>query len=147
MAVAWPNVRGRLAAHLPTLLGAGVTVYDGPVVTGDSPAAYVTVAHQPSSDAEDAGRYAQTLGPDGFRATEVGSVLLEFAAVTGDSTVPSAFGMVDALQAWVQKDQTLGGLLVTGSVVTISVDVLQAVNTAGAVQRLLASLDYTTDVI
>lgn len=147
MAVAWPSVRARLASQLPTVVGASVTVYDGPVVTGDAPTAYVTVAFQPSTEDEDAGSYEQTLGPDGFSATEVGSVLLEFGAITGDSTVPSAFTMVDALQGWVQKNQTLEGLLVTGSVVTVSVGVLHAQNTAGAVQRLLASVDYTTDVI
>lgn len=142
MTVAWPTVRARLASHLPTVTG--VTVYDGPVVTGDSPAAYVTVAHQPSVDEDAAGSYEQAqTGPGGFLAEESGTVLLEVAAVTGDSTVPSAFGIGDKIHAWVQADQTLG-VLTPGSTSSVSVEVLQAQNTAGAVQRLLLTLSYTT---
>lgn len=146
MAVAWPTVRARLAAALPAVVGAGVTVYDGPVVTGDTPSAYLTVAHQPSLEDETAGSYEQTqTGPDGYLSEETGTVLMELAAVTGDSTVPSAFTAADAIHAWVQADQTLG-VLTPGSTSSLSVEVLQAQNTAGAVQRLLLTLTYSTRV-
>lgn len=142
MAVAWPTVRARLAAALPAVTGS--TVYDGPVVTGDSPAHYVTVAHRPSVDEDSAGSYEQDRSSNsGFVAEERGTVLLEVAAVTGDSTVPSAFGIADAIHAWVQADQTLG-VLTPGSTSSVAVEVLQAQNTAGAVQRLLLTLSYTT---
>ena len=144
MSVAWPTIRARLAVALPAVLGAGVTVYDGPVVTGDAPLAFVTVAHQPSTDDDAAGEYSQTqTGPGGFVSEESGTVLLEVAAVTGDSTVPSAFVMADAIHSWVQADQTLG-VMTVGSTSSLAVEVLQAQNTAGAVQRLLLTLSYAT---
>ena len=146
MAVAWPTIRARLASALPFVVGASVTVYDGPVVTGDSPAAYVTVAHQPSTDDEAAGDYEQTqTGPGGYLSEESGTVLLEIAAVTGDSVVPSAFATADAIHAWVQADQRLG-VMTPGSTSSLAVEVLQAQNTAGAVQRLLLTLTYFTRV-
>lgn len=146
MAVAWPTVRARLATALPAVVGSSVTVYDGPVVTKDSPPAYLTVAHQPSVDDPSAGGYEQTqTGPGGFASEESGTVLLELAAVTGDSSVPDVFTTADAVHAWVQADQTLG-VLTPGSTASLAVDVLQAQNTAGAVQRLLLTLSYFTRV-
>lgn len=145
MAVAWPLVRARLAEALPAVLGSSVTVYDGPVITGDNPAAYLTVAHQPSTDDDSAGGYTQThTGPGGFLAEETGTVLLEAAAVTGDPVVPDAFTLADAVHSWVQADQTLG-VLSQGSTSSVSVEVLQQ-NAAGAVQRLLLTLTYFTRV-
>lgn len=144
MSVAWAAVRARLASHLPEVLPAGTAVYNGPVVTGDSPACYVTVAHQPSTEDESAGGYEQELEPmGGYVAKETGTVLLEAAAVTGNPTMPSAFDLVASLQAWVQADQTLG-VLSPGSTSSLSVDVLQDQNQAGAVQRLLVTLSYAT---
>lgn len=144
MAVAWPTVRSRLAAALPAVVGSGVTVYDGPVVTGDSPAAYLTIAHQPSVDEDSAGSYEQDREPvGGFVVSETGEVLLEVGAVTGDIAVPDAFGIADDIHAWVQADQTLG-VLTPGSTSALAVEVLQAQNTAGAVQRLLLTLSYFT---
>lgn len=146
MAVAWPTVRARLASYLPTVVGAGVMVFDGPVTSGDSPAAYITVAHQPSTEDESAGSYEQTqTGPGGYLAEETGTVLLEVAAVSGDEVVPSAFAVVDLIHAWVQADQRLG-VLPQGSTSAVEVEVLQANNAAGAVQRLLVTLTYTTRV-
>ena len=146
MAVAWPTIRARLASALPAVVGASVTVYDGPVVTGDSPLAFVTVAHQPSTDDESAGDYEQTqTGPGGYLSEESGTVLLEVAAVTGDPVVPSAWTTADAIHAWVQADQTLG-VMTPGSTSSLAVEVLQAQNTAGAVQRLLLTLSYFTRV-
>lgn len=144
MSAAWPVVRARLAAHLPTILPAGTAVYDGPVLTGDSPAAYVTVAHRPSVEDESAGEYSQDRTPiTGYVAEETGTVLLEVAAVSGNPDMPSAFGLVAAIQSWVQNDQTLG-VLTPGSAAALSVEVLQDQNQAGAVQRLLVTLSYFT---
>jgi hypothetical protein len=144
MAAAWPLVRARLAAALPAVVGAGVTVYDGPKVTNDSPTAYLTIAHQPSVDEDSAGSYDQDrVTNSGYVATESGTVLMELGALTGDPALPDAFGTADAIHAWVQADQTLG-VLTPGSTATLAVEVLQAQNTAGAVQRLLLTLTYTT---
>lgn len=146
MAVAWPTVKARLAAALPAVVGAGVTVIDGPVISGDNPAAYLTVGHQPSVEDETAGTYEQTRTPTGgFVAEETGTVLMELAALTGNPDVPDSFATADAVHAWVQADQTLG-VLTPGSTSTLSVEVLEAQNRAGAVQRLLLTLTYTTRV-
>lgn len=146
MAVAWPTVRARLATALPAVVGSSVTVYDGPVVTGDNPPSYLTVAHQPSVEDETAGSYEQTqTGPGGYLSEETGTVLLEVGAITGDSEVPDAFTTADAIHSWVQADQTLG-VLSPGSTSSLAVEVLQAQTTAGAVQRLLLTLTYFTRV-
>lgn len=143
MAVAWPSVKARLAAALPAVVGAGVTVIDGPVIGGDNPAAYLTIGHQPSTEDEMAGGYEQAQdGYGGFLAEERGTVLMELGAVTGDSVVPSVFTAADLISAWVQADQTLG-VLTPGSTASLEVDVLQQ-NAAGAVQRLLLTLSYFT---
>jgi len=143
VAVLWPIVRDRLVTILPTLPGFGaVTVYDGPVTSGDTPATYVTVGWQPRTEDESAGSFTQLEGPDGFSVTEDGAVLMEFAAVTGDSTVPDAFAMYGALATWLQQNPRLG-ILVPGSLASLQVEVAEAQNTAGAVQRLLVGLLYT----
>lgn len=144
MAVAWPAVRARLASALQSVVGAAVTVYDGPVVTGQNPTAYLTIAARPSSSDESGGSFAQDVGPDGFSALESGSVLCELAGVTGSTTVPDVFASFDAIAAHVQADQTLGGALLPGSTATVSADVEQAQTTSGAVQRLLLTIAYTT---
>lgn len=144
MTVAWPTVRARLASQLPAVVGAGATVYDGPVVTGDAPSAYVTVAHQPSVDTDSAGDYSQDRTSfGGYVAEERGSILLEVAAVSGDPAVPDAFTIAAAVHDWVQADQTLGVLSADATCV-LGTTVLQSQNAAGAVQRLLLTLTYTT---
>ena len=83
MTVAWPTVRARLAAELPDLLP-GVTVSDGPILSGNSPQAYLTIAHQPSAESLSAGGYDNAQeGTGGFLGQERGTVLLEAGAVTG----------------------------------------------------------------
>jgi hypothetical protein len=146
MTVAWPLIRARLAVALPAVVGPDVTVYDGPVVTGDTPAAYLTVAHQPSIEDETAGTFEQAqTGVGGYLAEESGTVLMELAAVTGNSTVPDVFATATAVSAWMQADQTLG-VLTPGSTSSLTVEVLQDQNNAGAVQRLLLTLSYFTRV-
>jgi hypothetical protein len=147
MAVAWPAVKDRLVALLPTLLPTGALVFDGPVPTGEGPAAYVTVGWQPSTDDESAGSYAQARDLEGFAAAETGTVLLEFGAITGEVEMPDAFGLVDALQAYVQANQSLGGVLGGAPTVSLDVEVAQAQNVAGAVQRLLVTLTYSCQVV
>lgn len=143
MAVAWPSVRAALAASMPNVVGPSVRVYDGPVVTGETPAAYLTVGHTPSSDDESAGSFSQDVGPDGFSAIESGTVVAELAAVTGSTTIPDVFATFDAIAAYVQGDMTLGGTLLPGSTLTVSVDVEQSQTTSGAVHRLLLTFAYT----
>lgn len=139
--VAWLAVKNRLVAALPSVVGA--KVYDGPVVTGEHPEAYVTVGWSPSEDAE-AGSFDAQVGQDGFSSTESGSVVCEFAAVNGSRRMPDAFAMFSAAAAWVQADMTLGGTLTQGSTCTISARVAQAQTTAGATQRLVVSVNYFT---
>lgn len=141
MAVAWPDVRAKLASALPGVLP-GVTVFNGPPVTGENPAAYLTLAARTTDDS--AGGFTQDVGPDGFSALESGTVLAELAGVTGSTTVPDVFATFDAIAAYVQANQTLAGALLPGSTVTVSADVEQAQTTSGAVQRLLLSFTYTT---
>lgn len=146
MAVAWPIVKARLASALPAVVGSTVTVIDGPVLSGNNPTAYLTIGHQPSVEDETAGSYEQTRTPlGGFVAEETGTILMELAAVTGNPQVPDSFTTADAVHAWVQADQTLG-VLTPGSTSTLSVEVLEAQNRAGAVQRLLLTLTYNTRV-
>lgn len=146
MAVAWKAVRTALAANLPAVVGASVTVYDGPVVTGEAPTTYLTIADQPSNPDVGVGGFEQSVGPDGFSAAEVGTVLCELAAVTGDTTVPDVFATFDAIATWLQGNQTLLGVLTPASTVTAGAEVLQAQTTDGAVQRLLITISYTTRI-
>ncbi len=143
MAVLWPDVKDRLVAALPAVLPT-VRVYDGPVVTGETPDAYLTVGWQPSTDDESAGSFEQTPGPDGFSAQESGTVLMELAAVIGDTEVPDGFGLADALTAWVHANPTLGGVLSANGTASLAVEVVEAQTTDGATQRLLLTLSYTS---
>lgn len=142
MAVAWEAVKARLVAALPAVVGAGVAVYDGPSVSGESVSSYLTVGDQPSNDSASAGSFSHEVGPDGFTVTETGTVLCELGAVTGDTVVPSVFASFDAIVSHIQADQTLGGVLSPGATVAASADVVQGQTTAGAVQRLLLSINY-----
>jgi hypothetical protein len=144
MAVAWPTVRARLAAQLPTILGPSVTVYDGPAVSGEAPPSYLTVADTPSTDDETAGAFTQEVGPDGFVVVESGTILSELAAVSGAATVPDVFASFDAIASWVQADMTLGGVLGPGSTCTVQAAVAQAQTSAGSVMRLILTFNYFT---
>lgn len=146
MAVAWPSVRAQLAAQLPTILGDSVTVYDGPVVSGEAPPSYLTVGDTPSSDDEAGGSFTQEVGPDGYVVVETGTVLCELAAVSGDASVPDVFTSFGLIAAWVQADMTLGGVLSPGAGTRcmVSATVLEAQTSSGAVQRLLVTFNYLT---
>ncbi len=147
MGIAWPLVRARLAAALPAVVGPDVVVYDGPVVTGDVPSAWLSIAHSPSSDyAADgsAGTWAQQVGPDGWSATESGDVIAELASVTGESTIPDVWSTAALIVSWVQSDMTLGGVLSPGSTCVVSARVAQEQTDSGGMARLALSFDYFT---
>lgn len=145
MAVAWDKVRAALAVGLKGPLEAsGVVVYDGPVVTGQAPTAYLTVAHAPTAIEDTSGTFEQDVGPDGFSVTERGGVVCELAGVTGSTKVPSVFASFDVIAEFIQSDQTLGGVLTHGSTVTALANVVESQTTSGAVQRLLITISYFT---
>lgn len=144
MSVAWAAVRDWLATDLPTVVGSGVKVYNGPVVSNESPPAYLTIGNTPSSGGESAGSFSQDVGPDGFSALESGTVLAELAGITGSTAVPDVFTTFALIAAYIQAHQTLDGALLPGSTLTVSADVEQSQTTSGAVQRLLLTFAYTT---
>ena len=148
MAVAWPSVRARLAAQLPTVLGSSVTVYDGPVVSGEAPPSYLTIAETPSTDDETGGTFTQEIGLGKVILDETGTVVCELAAVSGDATVPDVFVSFGLIATWVQADMTLGGVLRPGSTCTVSASsVLQRQTSSGAVQVLILAFSYFTSFL
>lgn len=143
MSAAWPVIVGRLVELLPALPGWGsVAVYDGPPVTADTPDAYVTVGFVVGEDF--GGTYEQAVELGGLR-TESGTVRSEVVCGTGDVDLPAvrgrAFALVDAWEAEVRRDETLGVLL-PSSTASLAVDVAPAQTTGGAVQRLTVTLSY-----
>lgn len=141
---AWPSVKSRLVALLPTLPGwAGVSVYNGPVVTGDAPTSFATVGFVPGEDF--GGSYEQERGA-GDAPLEVGTVRTEIVVSDGGTDLPAvesrAFALMDAWQAEVDRDPRLG-VLRQGSTSALTVDVQPSQTTGGAVQRLTATLSYT----
>lgn len=147
MSAAWPRVVNRLVSHLPTLPGwSQVAVYDGQPVTGDTPTAFVTVGFVASEDF--AGSYEQTRNGDGGwqgALQESGTVRSELICLTGDVDLPGeradAFTLVDAWEAWVSADETLG-VLGPSSTSSLAVDVQPQQTTGGSVQRLTVTLSY-----
>lgn len=152
MTVLWPTVKNRLVTVLvswdgyvastdPAALATDVLVFDGPLVSGDDPTAFITVGWQHSTDEDSAGTFEQSEGPDGYMVTETGSVLCEIASITGDSAIPNAFVIYEALANYVQANRTLGVLDPT-ALTSLSCEVVQAQNSDGAVQRLLVAMEY-----
>lgn len=145
--VAWPQVRAYLAGSLVAAAVPSVRVFDGPVVSGENPPLYLTVAHQPSNPDEASGSFEQEVGPSGFSAAESGEVVCELAGTSGSADVPDVFATFAALAAHLQANQTLGGVLSANGTVTASADVLQEQTNQGAVQRLRITVTYTTWVV
>lgn len=145
MAVLWPTVKATLVTVIPTIGAfASSTVYDGPTPSGDALPSWVSVGWQPSTPEDpSAGSFAQAPGPPGFAAQEDGSIFLEFGATTGDPEVPDVFALVEAFSAWVQQNQTLG-VLSANATASTEAQVLEAQSTAGATQRVLVTLSYTS---
>lgn len=141
--IAWPIVKNRLVALLPTLTGWSITsVYNGPVVTGDAPTEFVTVGYVPGEDFGGSFEQARGLGD---LPEETGAIRSEIVCSDGDTDMPTvearAFELADAWQAEVDRDPTLG-VLPQGSTTSLAVDVQPAQTTGGAVQRLTVTLSY-----
>lgn len=149
MAAAWPLVKRRLVALLPTLPAwAGVRVFDGPPVTGEVPAEYCTVGFVLGEDF--GGTYEQTrTGENGWEGCleETGQVRCEIVCQTGDVDMAAmqdrAFTLVDAWEAAVSADETLG-VLGPASSASLAVDVQPTQTNTGTVQRLTVTLTYLT---
>lgn len=146
MAVAWPKVRAALAQSLPSALPAGFKFSNGPIVGGDSPRGYFTLGHAPSTDDDSSGTFIQANGPDGYVVTESGFITGELGAVTGSANMPSVFAAFDALVSRIQSDMTLGGVLAPGSTVTAEASVVEEQTKSGAVQRLIVTIQYLTNI-
>jgi hypothetical protein len=117
------------------------------VVTGEAPTEFFTVGFLPGED--NAGSYEQDRGL-GDVPVESGTVLAELVCSSGAaSDMPTvearAFVLMDALQAAVDADPTLG-VLRGGSSASLAVDVQPAQTTSGAVQRLTVTLSYVARV-
>lgn len=143
----WPDVYTALLALLPALPGfAAVQVYDGQYVGEDNPVDYVTVGFQ--SD-DGAGSFVQQPDPSCFATIEVGDIKCLMSSNSGD-TDPAAdrnrvFAMFTALQAEITRDQTLRGALAgSNNLVTLSAQVVDLENTAGAASSLIVSVAYQT---
>jgi hypothetical protein len=143
---AWAAVHAGLLTLLPSLPAfANVPVYDGAPVTNDNPTAWVTVGWL---DADQAGSYAMERDPSGFGTLEIGDVVCHLASNAGD-TDPSvarnaAFALVSAWQHAHENDQTLGGVLTVGSVLTLSTQIVGRQNGQGSATELLVSVHYQT---
>lgn len=149
MSAAWPLLKRRLVVLLPTLPGwSAVAVYDGPPVTQDVPTDYCTVGFVVGEDF--GGSYEQTRnGEGGWQGalTEVGTIRSELVCSTGDVDLVAvetrAFDLVDAWEADISRDETLG-VLSPASSASLTVDVQPLQSTAGASQRLTVTLTYST---
>ena len=145
MGAQWPLVVGRLLVLLPTLPGwSNVTIFDGPPVTADVAADYVTVGYVAD---DTGGTYVQVQTPDGFRCEETGTVRSQLSSVTGDTDLASVrtrvFALIDQVQAAVRADRRLGVLSPEGTT-ELDVDVLSLQNSGGAAQSVVFTLHYLT---
>lgn len=143
MSAAWPVLVDRLVALLPGLPGwSGVQVFDGPPVTGDAPPSYVTVGFVVGEDI--GGSYEQVRGV-GNLLEESGQIRSEVVCTTGEVDLPAmrarAFALVDAWEAEIARDQTLG-VLAPSSTSSLAVDVQPLQTDRGTTQRLTATLVY-----
>lgn len=139
----WPQVVQHVLDAAPALWPTAAT-FDGPPNTGDDPTDYVTVGFV----ADDvAGSFTQTREHD-FLVAEDGLVRLELTAQTGDAVLtdvrPRVFAMLDALDAHIRADQTLGGL-VFGPVLLAADGVLTVSNEHGVAMSIVCSLTYHTE--
>lgn len=143
----WPQVASGLVTLLPTLPAfADVPVYDGAPLSGDSTASYVAVGWVLDEDGGGTCSFVQS--GDGWHQTETGEVRCEVYSSNGDGDLAAArtaaFGLVEAVQAAIGTDRTLGGVLPVGSSCDLSVDVVPTQNSSGAGQLLVMSLSYVS---
>lgn len=143
---AWPQVYTGLLSLLPTLPELSeVAIFDGQPVSNDNPMVWITVGFRTD---DGAGAYTVEHDPSGGGWVETGTVLCHVASNAGD-TDPSvardaAFGYVAAWQKALESDQTLGGVLTVGSVITLGVQVLGVQNEQGSATGLLVTVNYRT---
>lgn len=145
----WPAVYAAIVAALPSLPGfADVAVYDGYPVTQDQPLDSVTVGFV--SD-ESAGTFQQTPDPSGYGVVETGQIrsMIRCNAGETDPTVTRsrAFALFAAWSAWVNTDQTLGGVLSEQAFLQLSADVDSVQASQGSATGLLVTLSYQTTVL
>jgi len=144
MSAQWPRVKSWVAAKLPTLPGwSSVTVFAGTPTTGDSPQAYATVGYVRDGEA---GSYSQTRSDDGFRWVENGELHCQLVCTSGDMTPgtfeASVFALIDALEANLRADRSLGGTLPPDSQVDLDVTVQQFIQ--GTAATLVLTIRYLT---
>jgi hypothetical protein len=143
VSAAWPLVVNRLLVLVPGLSGwSSVVVSDGKPVTGDDLIDYFTVGFVEGEDF--GGNYEQTYSPGGL-LEEAGTVRCELVTVSGDVDLAArrarAFALIDALQASVFADPTLG-VLPQSSSASLSVDPQPVQNDRGSAQRATVTVSY-----
>ncbi len=143
----WPKVPAAVIALVEAIPAwSQVKVFDGrPVMTAPPPLRF-TVGYV--EDEGGAGDFNQEPGDvDGLRE-ETGAVRCELVAQEGGSSLSAkraqVADLIDALDAALRADQTLGGLLSQGDSVVLGADFLPVQNTSGASVRVAMSIQYVT---
>lgn len=159
MPAAWPKVQQALVAQLRDLPAwAGVEVSDGPPVDREAPYRYCAVGTTVEDDSGGAYERTNQLEGAGWAGAvrESGRVQSELeVAAEPDPDNPDAltdlaavrteaFELVDAWEAALAADPTLGGVLGQLGTVELSVDVQPMQTDQGALQRLVVTVAYST---
>jgi hypothetical protein len=142
----WAAVVDYLLTLLPTLSGwSQVAVYDTDPITSDTPAAYAVVAR--TSDDNTSGSFIRSEQPSGL-ILESGTVRVHIVTRTGDIDPAgmrvSGFALLNAMEAALLADQTLGGILGVLGTLDLTVDILSVAATGGVAQSLIVSTNYTS---
>jgi hypothetical protein len=150
MSTAWPQVVSWLNTTLPALFG--VTGFDGPPNTGDSPVDYVTVGW--TNSGETGGEFSSVESLDGLGVEEQGHVLFDVACQSANDATPAqalsevrgrGFGYLDQLRTVMWADPTLGGILSANATVSLTNVIVQNIsNQAGTAVALVVTFEYTT---
>ena len=143
----WPLVRSALAGGAGALSAfSDALIVVGPQTSNDSAPKKFEVGFV--NDENNAGTFSRSLAYDGTVWNETGDLRSTIVAQSGDSdpsfAAADAFAMADALDAWIQADRTLGGVLSPDSEVRTAVDVLSISNAAGTATELVYVLTYST---
>lgn len=134
-----------LTTYLPTLSGLSAnTVFDGTPLTQDQLLTYAAVGEEDPSGFAD-GDYDEI---DALVA-ESGEIAITFVSRSGDDDLAphrtTTKAWVDALRTYVKANQTLGGLLMQGSTVTVGrVETRQQKTSGGVRVERAVSLRYFT---
>ncbi len=143
--IVWPKVRAALPAFVASVHGWGsVEVFNGPPVTQGAPADWCSVGFV--KDEGSAGDFNQEQGDlDGCRE-ETGEIRCELVLKGDEGSMTElhlrASAYLDALDAALRADQSLGGLLGQGDSVVLGADFLPVQNTSGASVRVAMSIQY-----